>query len=224
MKINVISENCDQLSTLKHFFKSLKNFDFIFNNINEYKANSEKNSTLLIICSKKDNQKTLIYYHEKILKNNNFNVIFFLPLLLKNELCFKNYNTIYYPLNIQEFTTKLESSLEMNKINYKYLSLTNQNLLVNRKNNMKVYLTGSEAEILKLFFHHKLVNKNIIKLNVLKIKPSIESKSLETHLNIIRVGFVWHCSIFSGATGVGTFFQKKNIHILFPKLIHPFQI
>ena len=34
----------------------------------------------------------------------------------------------------------------------KNFSEINQNLLVNRKNNMKVYLTGSEAEILKLFF------------------------------------------------------------------------
>ena len=63
--------------------------------------------------------------------------------------------------------------------------LTNQNLLF-ENNNQHIYLTEPEAHIIKLLFLNKLVEKNQIKTEVLKLNPAVESKSLETHLYRLR--------------------------------------
>ncbi len=70
-------------------------------------------------------------------------------------------------------------------INFGSFSLTNQNLLF-ENNNQHIYLTEPEAHIIKLLFLNKLVTKDQIKKDVLKLHPEVESKSLETHLYRLR--------------------------------------
>ena len=72
--------------------------------------------------------------------------------------------------------------------------LNNQNLLINTITNNKIYLTETEAATLRLFFTHKIISKNKIKIEVLNLKPTIDSKSLETHLYRLRKKIHTICS------------------------------
>ena len=66
------------------------------------------------------------------------------------------------------------------------MSLNNKNLLINTKNNSSCFLSELQANILRLFFNKQKVKKNEIKTDILKIKISIDSKALETHLYRLR--------------------------------------
>ena len=62
----------------------------------------------------------------------------------------------------------------------------NNNFVINKKNNNKIYLTETESEILKTLFKKKLVKKEKLKKDILNLNPALDTKSLESHLSRIR--------------------------------------
>ena len=120
-----------------------------------------------------------------VINENNYG-IFVLPPLLKEinipEYCKK----INYPIDCVEFEKIIKSIVDVNKFVYKNLSLSNTNILFNNDNMKKVYMTEIESKIVKFIFVNKKVKREILKLNILNIRPNIDTKSLDSHLSRIR--------------------------------------
>ena len=191
--INIITIlNKDHKTVIYNFFKSMQNFDFSFYSIDE-KIN-ENNLINCFIIPENVNSETLNkikFIFDNHLKQFN---IFLLPPSIENEfnkIKFQknNYNKINYPIKVKALENKLNSILSSLSVNYLHLSLNKNNFLINNLQNKKVFLTESEAEIVRLIFLRKTISKRTIRAQVLKLNPQVESKSLETHLYRLRKKF-----------------------------------
>ena len=191
--INIITIlNKDHKTVIYNFFKSMQNFDFSFYSIDE--KNNENNLINCFIIPENVNSETLNkikFIFDNHLKQFN---IFLLPLSIENEfnkIKFQknNYNKINYPIKVKALENKLNSILSSLSVNYLHLSLNKNNFLINNLQNKKVFLTESEAEIVRLIFLRKTISKRTIRAQVLKLNPQVESKSLETHLYRLRKKF-----------------------------------
>ena len=99
---------------------------------------------------------------------------------------FNKNEKIIYPLMANRFEKKVLDLFSTKTINFENLYLNNKNILVNKLNGKSTYLTEIESEILKIFFEERVVAKNKLKTDVLKIKSEIESKTLEAHIYRLR--------------------------------------
>lgn len=183
MEISILTNKETLPAHLRIFFNNNKIFKFYFNEFNEIDKISIKYIIILILngTTKKEliNIVNLISSHKK-------NFLFFLPTSLINEKIIKNFDKIYYPIEINYFEKKILSLQDSLKLSFKNLFLNNENMLINIENDSSVYLTELEASILKIFFTNKKVSKDELKIKALKIKPDIESKTLEAHVYRLR--------------------------------------
>ena len=182
MKINVAITNDNQKSEICSFISLINKFNFFFKQIED--IDNKTNELTIIIANKKDNEKQ-IKNLKKLLAYESANFIFLIPSSLKSISNTINNEIIYFPINIIDFEKKVSKYANNMSIKFGCFSLTNQNLLF-ENNNQHIYLTEPEAHIIKLLFLNKLVKKNQIKTEVLKLKATVESKSLETHLYRLR--------------------------------------
>ena len=182
MKINVAITNDNQKSEICSFISLINKFNFFFKQIED--IDNKTNELTIIIANKKDNEKQ-IKNLKKLLAHECANFIFLIPSSLKSISNTINNEIIYFPINIIDFEKKVSKYANNMSIKFGCFSLTNQNLLF-ENNNQHIYLTEPEAHIIKLLFLNKLVKKNQIKTEVLKLKATVESKSLETHLYRLR--------------------------------------
>jgi len=182
MKINVAIINNNLESNICNFVNSINIFNIFFKKIEE--INDKSNELTLIIIDKKDRGKK-VKILKKLLAYEFSNLIFFIPFSLISKLNVANNKIIYFPININDFEKKISKYINNISIKFDCFSLTNQNLLF-KNNNQHIYLTEPEAHIIKLLFLNKLVKKDQIKMEVLKLNTAVESKSLETHLYRLR--------------------------------------
>ena len=182
MKINVAIINNNLESNICNFVNSINIFNIFFKKIEE--INDKSNELTLIIIDKKDQGKK-VKILKKLLAYEFSNLIFFIPFSLISKLNVANNKIIYFPININDFEKKISKYINNISIKFDCFSLTNQNLLF-KNNNQHIYLTEPEAHIIKLLFLNKLVKKDQIKMEVLKLNTAVESKSLETHLYRLR--------------------------------------
>jgi len=182
MKIALTMINNNQNSEVYKFIKSISKFNFIYKRIEEINKNT--NELTFIIANKKNSEKQIKNLNKLFLYKSS-NLIFLIPSSLKLLLKINNNNVIYFPININDFEKKIFKYSNNISINFDNFTLNNQNLLF-KNDSQYIYLTEPEAHIIKLLFLNKLVNKNKIKLEVLKLNTTVESKSLETHLYRLR--------------------------------------
>ena len=97
----------------------------------------------------------------------------------------KKNNFVQTPLSISKIKTLIENLVENLKIYFHDIFIENEKL-TNTKNNSFCYLTKVEVEILSYLICEKETNKDFIKENILNIKNSIQTNSLESHLTRIR--------------------------------------
>ena len=97
----------------------------------------------------------------------------------------KKNNFVQTPLSISKIKTLIENFVENLKIYFHDIFIENEKL-TNTKNNSFCYLTKVEVEILSYLICEKETNKDFIKENILNIKNSIQTNSLESHLTRIR--------------------------------------
>jgi len=182
MKIDVAITNDNQESEICRFISVINEFNIFFKQIED--IDDKTNELTIIIANKKDGERQ-IKSLKKLLAHECANFIFLIPSSVKSILNTTNNKIIYFPINIINFEKEISKYANNMSIKFGCFSLTNQNLLF-ENNNQHIYLTEPEAHIIKLLFLNKLVNKNQIKTEVLKLSAAVESKSLETHLYRLR--------------------------------------
>ena len=116
-------------------------------------------------------------------QSDNLNIIIISNENDTNKINFENINDNY--LIISNLKIKIESFSQNLKVYFHDISIDNEKL-TNLKNNSFCYLTKVELEILSCIIKNKEISKGFIKENILKIKPNIETNSLESHLTRIR--------------------------------------
>ena len=121
-----------------------------------------------------------IMNHEKISDN------YLILSNIKNiNFITKKNNFIQTPLSISKIKTLIENFVENLKVYFHDIFIENEKL-TNIRNNSFCYLTKVEVEILSYLISEKETNKDFIKENILNIKNSIQTNSLESHLTRIR--------------------------------------
>ena len=182
MRIDVAITNDNQKSEICRFISAINKFNIFFKQIGD--IDNKTNELTIIIANKKDDEKQIKNLN-KLLAHECANFIFLIPSSLKSISNTINNNIIYFPININNFEKEVSRYANKMSIKFGSFSLTNQNLLF-ENNNQHIYLTEPEAHIIKLLFLNKLVKKEQIKTEVLKLSAAVESKSLETHLYRLR--------------------------------------
>lgn len=97
----------------------------------------------------------------------------------------KNTKLIKTPISINQFKNSIEFFLENLRVFFHDISIDKEKL-INSNNNSFCYLTKKELEILTYLITEKKAKKSFIRENILKIKSSVETNSLDSHLTRIR--------------------------------------
>ena len=97
----------------------------------------------------------------------------------------KNTKIIKTPITINQFKHSIQVFLENLKVCFHDISIDKEKL-INLNNSSFCYLTKKELEILTYLIIEKETKKSFIRENILKIKSSIETNSLDSHLTRIR--------------------------------------
>ena len=184
MKINFfINDDLNEL-VLYHFFLSLKRIQVLFKKMEDVELYANKKN--LIILPKDSSIRSC----EKILqKTHNFklnNLCFFIPLNLTKYYKKLDFKSISYPIEVSYFETVLFNLFSKHRYFFKNLELMYDNNLVHIKKDKQVRLTEIESKIIKLLFSNKIVTKRKLNGEVLNQLPTIESKSLESHIYRLR--------------------------------------
>ncbi len=182
MKINVVIVNNNHESDICRFLSNISKFNICFKKVEEV---HNKTNELTLIIANKENSNKQIQNLKKLLVFKYSNFIFLFPFSSKLISNTNNNKIIYFPIDIINFESEIIKYANNISIKFGPFSLTNQNLLF-ENNDKHIFLTEPEAHIIKLLFLNKLVKKDQIKVEVLKLKTVVESKSLETHLYRLR--------------------------------------
>ena len=145
--------------------------------LNDIEKNISNTSTNIIFIN--DSESVKLIDLEKL--NENF-------LLLsnqKNKNLDTNLKVIKIPTSINDLKNTIESFIENLKINFHDIIIVNEKL-INITNNSFCYLTKLESEILTRLIVEKESTKKHIQENILKIKSTIQTNSLDSHLTRIR--------------------------------------
>ena len=173
-KITIFSNN-----KTNHFLgKLLPEYELSFSNLEEI-IHSIENITPNIIIINKNEDKNIINFD---ILNNNY-LLFYNSKIMNFPT--KLENVLKTPLSIKNLRNVIENFVENLKIKFHDITIVNEKL-TNIKNNLHCYLTKAEAEILIYLIREKVVNKNHVKENILNIKTSLQTNSLESHLTRIR--------------------------------------
>jgi len=177
MSINVFFIDKKISSNLTNFFKEIKEFTFSFDKKISDLNNLQNDASILFFSNDKNSKN--IQEIEKFAKNKNLNnIIFFIPLNLRQECEKFKLNILYYPISIELFEKKLFDYLNNTLASFKFLTINNQNLLKNTINKKNIFLTEIEAKIIKMLFINNSINKSTVKTQVLKLKLTVESKKI----------------------------------------------
>ena len=155
----------------------LSEYELSFIDLNEIQKCYENTGTNIIFLNDKENTKLIDF--KKL--NENF--------LILSNLNIKNLNItnqlIKIPKSINNIKTIIENFIENVKIKFHDITIVNEKL-TNINNNSFCYLTKLESEILTYLIVEKESTKKHIQENILNIKSTIQTNSLDSHLTRIR--------------------------------------
>ena len=172
-KINIFSDN-----KIKFFLTDLfSDYELTFMNLNEIEIKINSTNANIIFINEEESSK-LININK--LSDN------FLILSSSNNISLKTNNKlIKTPTTINHIKSTIENFLENLKIQFHDIIIFNEKL-TNLKNSSFCYLTKLESEILTHLIIEKESTKDHIKENILNIKSTIQTNSLDSHLTRIR--------------------------------------
>ena len=151
-------------------------YELLFMDLNEIQNKTENNSINIIFIN--DDGKKLVDI--KNLKGN-----FLILSNMKNQNLNLNNILIKTPTPINQLKTVTENFVENIKIIFQDITIVNEKM-TNINNNSFCYLTKIESEILSYLIYEKESTKKYIQENILNIKSTIKTNSLDSHLTRIR--------------------------------------
>ena len=165
---------------IKNFLTTfLSQYDLTFMNLDsiDYKSKNLQANIIIINNNKDANLINFTDLGENYLivsniKKNTLNI--------NNEL-----ELLSGPISINHIKNSIKKFVQNLKIQFHDLLIDNEKI-TNLNNNSICYLTKVEQEILSCLIKEKEISKNFIKKNILNIKSSVETNSLESHLSRIR--------------------------------------
>ena len=172
-RINIFSDTKIKLFLTDLFY----DYELFFINLNEIQKYHENIGTNIIILNDKESIKLINF---KKLTNN-----FLIFSNLKNTNQNIKNKLIKIPKPINKIKTIIEVFLENLKIKFHDITIVNEKL-TNTNNNSFCRLTKLEAEILTYLIIEKECTKKYIQENILNIKSTIQTNSLDSHLTRIR--------------------------------------
>ena len=184
MNVNIFFTKNINNDHLIKFLVSTQKIKFFLQNISDLPLYKKKNN---IIVFTKD--ASVGFFQRKMNEILNYKLIkscFLLPASLKKKSKKYNINIISYPTEILYFENNMFDLFNDKKYSFKDLELKYDNYLIQVSNNKQVRLTDVESKIIKLLFNTNKVSKQTLNSKVLNQSPSIESKSLESHLYRLR--------------------------------------
>ena len=174
-KLNIYSNN-----KIEKFLHSLfSKYDLIFRKLESIDYMAQKNQPNIIIINDK-NERALINF-----KNLNDNYLIITSLKMNKSNLNNNLKFLKTPLSINHLKNAILNFTQNLKIQFYDISIDNEKL-TNIKNNSFCYLTKSESEILTHLVVEKESTKKYIQENILNIKSTIQTNSLDSHLTRIR--------------------------------------
>ena len=172
-KINIFSDK-----KIKSFLVELfPDYELFFIDLSGIQKNIEKNRTNIIFLN--DDEKTKIFDFKKLRGN------FLILSNMKNQSLNINNQLIKTPTPINQIKTITENFIENIKIIFHDITIENEKM-TNINNNSFCYLTKLESEILSYLINEKESTKKYIQENILNIKSTIKTNSLDSHLTRIR--------------------------------------
>ena len=172
-KINIFSDK-----KIKLFLKELfSDYELFFIDLGDIQDYIENNSLNIIVINDNKSNKPIDF---KKLKGN-----FLILSNIKNQNMKINNQFIKTPTSINQIKTITENFLENIKIEFHDITIINEKM-TNINNNLFCYLTKLESEILSYLIYEREGTKNYIQENILNIKGTIKTNSLDSHLTRIR--------------------------------------
>ena len=168
---------------LKSFFTNLNSlYDINLKNHDDLKDFYDSKNLSFVFFGDEDFVEEEIL--EKVLCNENF--IFVSKEYSAFENLSKDLNkNITPPMSISKFLDKVNEIINQKKLTFKNIDCNN-NVATNNKTQEKVYLTQAENIILFKLLNEKTVNKKLLERDALQIKETLNTSSMESHLNRIR--------------------------------------
>ena len=172
-KINIFSDK-----KIKPFLiELLYDYELFFIDINEVQKHLENSGASIIFLNDRESIKLIDF--KKL--SDNFLILSNLKNINQNI-----YNQLFkIPKSINNIKTIIENFLENLKIKFHDIAIVNEKL-TNINNNSFCYLTKLESEILSYLIIEKESTKKYIQENILNIKSTIQTNSLDSHLTRIR--------------------------------------
>ena len=172
-------------------YTNLINYLFFEQVLSKYLVNFKPLEDLL--TNNLSNQKVLIIYNENEEKVVDFNLISKNILIITNKdikykINNKKIKLINKIISPQSIIEEIEENLFINNFKHKNILISDKRLK-NIINDKSCYLTDIEKNILECLFLNNSTSRKYIKQNILNIKSSIETNSLDSHLTRIRKKF-----------------------------------
>ena len=172
-KINIFSDK-----KIKFFLSQLfSDHELFFFDLSEVQKNLENTKTNIVFIN--DNESKISIDFKKL--SNNFLIL----SNVKNQNLKTNNQLIKTPTSINHIKTLVENFLENIQISFHDITIINEKM-TNINNNSFCYLTKLESEILSFLIIEKKSTKKYIQENILSIKSTIQTSSLDSHLTRIR--------------------------------------
>ena len=172
-KINIFSDK-----KIKHFLINLfSDYELFFMNLSEIEKNFENKCANIIFINNIEDTNSINF--KKL--NDNFLIL----SSTKNKNVNQINKLIRTPIPINHLKTTIVNFIENLKIKIHDIIIVNEKL-TNIKNNSSCYLTKLETEILSHLIIEKESTKKYIQENILNIKSTIQTNSLDSHLTRIR--------------------------------------
>ena len=172
-KINIFLDTKIKLFLIDLF----SDYELSFIDLNEIHEFYENTGTNIIFLNNKESARLIDF--KKL--NDNFLILSNLNI---NNLNINN-QLIKIPKSINNIKTIIENFIENLKIKFHDITIVNEKL-TNINNNSFCYLTKLESEILTYLIVEKESTKKHIQENILNIKSTIQTNSLDSHLTRIR--------------------------------------